>query len=860
MRRRSFLAGGLAGLSATSLSVSGASATSLAEVTVPPRVLVIEGITANTSLAGLRLTTQILAQYSIPFVCVIDPSVSTAEPLMPKNKIAKFLRDFYLSHPGVVELAPYIADLEQQRPYFQARLASLAIAQLTESLGLPSAVDRHHMLSTIACRSSDNPNLLSGLRSSSIRTVLSLPKTAYQPISNRFSSNGTLHLIGGRQLDVAGGSKMARTSAVQSRSGLLVISADSLETNYSSEFVDTMLEMAERLRSQDVSSNKGVMLPRDILIRDGNNFQRRIAVHLLDATSGDKSGKAAVAEMAAELSKNSIEFSISSAAPPSVGSALSGLSFWISANDKDRGKPITAEEIPDPLWASFAEDAQTPFPSILRAAPGLEVILRTSESSWNGLDSVGRYHQRLALAVAEPEDIRKIVTAINPLADGLIVLQPTGVVHNAQRASIIRALNTLRADSVTKLVSLPNLIAEMVPEDKLLKKYRETEAASVPFTRRTSAPVGLDRETLLEDARVAWRYFETLTNARTGLCSVAYNFAPGANSRYDRASMWEIGSQINALIAAVDLEFVTEDDFTLQIAKILKQIQGKPILGLQLPPELIDINTGRSTSNFNASDTCRLLATLANLAAHPFGDKIALQKLVSNWDLEGVILEENLHSIVSRKFQTAARSQYSHYSVMGLRAWNLEAKSPYDGMTDLHSTDQKISFLELLSLLGPFGTEPMLLEVLDYGFSPSASYMTDLMFTALIDEYQESGRLLCPSETPLDQSPWFTYHGLQIDDDRKPWHITALDDGDAVDVADDLMAISTKSAFLWASVLDHPHAEKLLTTVRDKARNKVGFASSIYVKSGLATKDYTDLNTNGIILQAISHMFKYPRP
>jgi hypothetical protein len=854
MKRRSFLAGGIAGFSATSLSVSASPAASLAEKTKPPRVLVIDGIAAHTSLSGLHLVMQTLAQYSIPFVCVINPFAGPAGPLLPDSKIAQFLRDFYMSQPGIVELAPYVADLEQQRPYFQARLASLAVAQLAESLGLKSVVDKQHTLGTIACRSSEDPNSLTGLRSSGIRTVLSLPKTPSQPIGNRMSSNGTLHLIGGGQLNIAKGLESAQIEKLQDGPGIIVLSADRLKTNYSANFIETLLQTAERFRAQDVSSSNGFMLPRDILIRDSSDFNRRLAVHLLDAPVSDKSGRAAVAEMASDLLKNSIEFSVSAAASPPARSTLSGLSFWISGKKDDPIKQAAPVEIPAPLWATFTDGAQTPFLSSLRSSPGFEVILRDAETGWNGLDSSGRYHQRLMLIVADPEDIVKIETTINPLADGLIVLQPDGVLHKAQRMAITRALNNQRADSVTKLVSLPRFIDEMLPDDKLLQVYRRSEAASTTFTRRRSAPIGLDREALLEDARVAWRYFETLTNARTGLCTVAANFASGSNVGYDRASMWDIGSHINALIAAVDLKLVTEKDFKNQIIKILTQIGGKPIMGLRLPPELINVKSGRSTSNFNASDTCRLLAALANLAAHPFGDKVEVQKLVSNWDLNGVILEGNINSIISKKFQTAANSQYSHYSVLGLRAWKLEAKSPYENLRDLQSTDQKISFIDLLSKLGPFGTEPMLLEVLDHGFGPSTSFMIDLMFSALIEEYQKSGRLLCPSETPLDRSPWFAYHGLQIDDDRKPWRISALKDGQANDVANDLMAISTKSAFLWASVLDHPHAEKLLFTVRSKARDKIGFASSIYVENGLATKDYSDINTNGIILQAISHM------
>jgi hypothetical protein len=44
----------------------------------------------------------------------------------------------------------------------------------------------------------------------------------------------------------------------------------------------------------------------------------------------------------------------------------------------------------------------------------------------------------------------------------------------------------------------------------------------------------------------------------------------------------------------------------------------------------------------------------------------------------------------------------------------------------------------------------------------------------------------------------------------------------------------------------------LLAYVRDKAKTTIGFASGIYSKTGKPTANYSDINTNGIILQSIA--------
>lgn len=371
---------------------------------------------------------------------------------------------------------------------------------------------------------------------------------------------------------------------------------------------------------------------------------------------------------------------------------------------------------------------------------------------------------------------------------------------------------------------------------------------------RQTIATAADHDALMQDARAAWRYFEKLTNRNTGLCTASNDFSASSGSRYDRVTMWDIGSHINALIAAYDLDLLTKESFQKQISRILKRISGRKIMGLNLPPEEINVTTGSSTRNFNASDTCRLLASLANLANHPAIDTAMVNNVVKGWDIKDVILNGRLHAIFGKDFVPADWSQYAHYSTMGLKRWGFDAESPYSGFHDTTSTDQKIQFLERLQILGPVGTEPLLLDALDNGFSPSVDYLANVLFTAILTEYRISGRVLCLSETPLNRSPWFVYQGYQVGDDAQPWKVGIVENGKeaATPVADSFMAISCKSAYLWAAVLDHPLAGMMLQTVRTKARDKVGFASCIFVETAKASTDYSDINTNGIILQSIA--------
>jgi|GEM_PF-689230 len=860
MKRRTVLQAGLAfGVIGTRLDALGLTAQE-----APPRVIVLQDLDADTDLNGLRSVMAALVARQVPFACVIDPSVTSDAALMPDTPVAQLVREFYFAYPGLIELAPLIPDLDVQRPYFQARLASLAVAQLSETLGVTAAGNRRQAISTVACVASEQPQMITGVRAAGVRTVLAVPQLQSEMLSNRQSDNGILHLIGGKKLNLADPNLGYFEQSVVSRRGLFTLSAKrfgGLDRPVNAQPLAAKIDMLKRL---DVTGQGGAVLPRDIMIRDGNSFARHIALHILEAPQSDAALQAGVAAMVQMLTKANIGFSLSSA-PKASRATLEGLAFWLpTARLGESPKAVVRVALPvrmfPPVWASFSTQADTKFAKGERDAQGQEIVLRTEPSAWRGIDAKGRYHQFVALEVADNRALAKMPEALNALSDSLVVLQPQALASPAQRNAVLRTLNGFRDDAVTEIIDLPRLIAQSLPPDPLLPLYRKTQAFAPALARHAPVPVQEDediaREAWLQDASAAWRYFEKMTNRNTGLCTAANNFGSPSGSWYDdRVTMWDIGSHINALVAAHDLKLIPKEDFQKQCARILNRLTGRSINGLNLPPEEINVVTGRSTRNFNASDTGRLLASLANLAKHPMADAALVTKVVKGWDLQGVILDGRLQAISRGAFVPADSSQYAHYSTMGLARWGIAAKSPFAGFDDATMADQNMTFLERLQLLGPVGTEPLLLEALEHGFTAPVDYLIDVLFTAMASEYALTQRVLCPSETPLDRSPWFVYQGYQVGDDAAPWKIGIVepDKIEATPVDETFMAISCKSAYLWAAVLDHPYAALLLETVRTKARDRVGFASCIYVGSGEATTDYTDINTNGIILQSIAY-------
>lgn len=797
-------------------------------------VVVIADIGADTSLAGLEAVLHALIAENVPCLCVIDPAIYSDAPLMPDDPRAIMLKRLWTDYAGLIELAPFVTDLERQRPYFQARLASLALIQLSETLDIATLIRQGRKLSTIACLGQEERISLDGLRSAGVRTVMSFPEVGSLPLRNRVSPSNVLTVSGGRRVSLLESPDSLLMPQEAESHNILVFSA----TDFGQVDVPSLAASAARFAraaaNMELRGKGGVTQSRDILVRDGTQFRRQVAVHLCGAPSNNASPDAAVADFAAMLTKTGIPYSAS--VGPDQGLDDASLGLWVP----DTGQPIVID-------LPYVQTTET-------QGPGVTLILGRTNATWRGLDDPGNMHLPVSFEVAAPLREGEMARALGAVDDGVVLIHPSGIATPALQLSVLRALVGLGNDGVTDLCTLTKLVSTVLPPDPLLPVMQRTDAAAPAFLRRLGSDAANDRDLLMEDARVAWGYFDKFTDKRTGLCQAAVSGSGRAESRYDRLTMWDIGSHINALIAAVDLDLIDETSFKARIKKVLGHLAGRKVLGFLLPPEEVIVATGRTTRNFNASDTGRLLSVLSRLAKHRFADRLTIQALVASWDLKDVVIDGKFQSITGEVLVSAASSQYADYSAQGLAAWGIAAQSPYAGFAERGSADQKMTFLETLAQLGPFGAEPVLLKILDSGPDTASDYAADTLFTAMLADYQGAGRLICPSETPIDQSPWFIYQGLQVGSTDRPWRVVFDRDGEAIDGGADKgrMALSCKAAYLWAAVIAHPHSGRLLNYVRAKARDKVGFASCIYVDTGNATSESTDINTNGIILQSIS--------
>jgi hypothetical protein len=193
---------------------------------------------------------------------------------------------------------------------------------------------------------------------------------------------------------------------------------------------------------------------------------------------------------------------------------------------------------------------------------------------------------------------------------------------------------------------------------------------------------------------------------------------------------------------------------------------------------------------------------------------------------------------------------YSLYARRGYGLWNLLDESR-NSVAAFQTMDQRMRYLEQATRRGPFATEPFVTDEIEFGGSEETRLIAEVMFNAQIKRFKETGFLTAVSESPADQSPWFTYQGFEPNaEEQWPVHLPR---GMASSVAD-LSALrlqSSKASFLWSATRPGEYSQNLLERVRAKAKSVIGFASGIYETTHIAT-NVTDINTNALILESIA--------
>lgn len=802
-------------------------------------VLIVDRIGPDVPEDALRALLEPLGQSMIPVALTLLPEAGAGLAALAGRAAAEM--------PDLFELVLRVDGLAGMTPYFQMRAAAQARAAVETAL-MAAGMDANDLPPMVtAVTDRDGPLVrMDAIRAAGLRNVLALAPGAGWARSVP-CDGGALCLSGGIALR-PGAAAGPLGDWLDRRDGtgdllLAVLSAPDL----AGQDITAIRTDADAMAARIVQAVQGdaafVVAPREHLAWFSDTQARSVALRLVLPPAGDDS--AGLDALRAALETAGWPLSISG--PPGAGTPAdadlcpvvtdaAALADWVAA----RVAPCAAGD-PGPEG-----------PAVLAQA-GLGVLVGPQGPGLPAVDAHGLIHRP---ELTDPADLARAPRG----GDVILALGPATYADAAARTRVLEALRPLAEDPATRRQSVTALAADLIPADPVFALLRLARA----HRHRAPPPLPLDPGALRADAAHAWAYVAAYTDPATGLCPATVHHTDGQAHAYRTLTMWDMGSLIRGTMAAHELGLVPDGEFADRAAALVAALPASRIGGAVLPNELIASDRIATLSDdFNICDTGRLLAALRDLDRHPLTPGIAAP-LVARWDLARVVPDGWPRSIAKGRAVDSFGSHCTHYTAQALRGWGVPMRSPYDALGAGTDTDWQMRVLETASGIGAYGAEPLLLEAIETGLSAPSAVLADVLHAAQAEARAATGALVCVSESPLDRAPWFAYAGLRLNDGADRWDVRANTNDPAHQTEAFRRAnlvVNTKAAFLWAALRPDALAQDLLDHVRSRARvDEGGFSPGVYAETGLGMPGYADLNTNGVILDAVAFALRGGRP
>ncbi|MCV2868879.1 DUF3131 domain-containing protein [Defluviimonas sp. WL0002] len=798
---------------------------------------------------GLEAVLEPLLVASVPIALVLSPEALGSAG---SRGAAALVRHLVTGFPQLVEPVLALPGLSGMSPYFQRRTASEALAGLNALLS-DGAADTEAGVTplaplTVATAASGQVNF-DPLRALGIRQVIDT--AANGMVTSTGCASRTICMLGGARLDLVSEADadrwIARTLA---KPGWAMIVLDL--TGSQGLEPDVLRRRAELIVAAiegDVQAgHRFVSLPRAQIGWFGSSQPRRIALRLARPDAGDEVAAKAFAEMRNALLSKGVPHSI--AGKPWDGASSDDCLALELTDTADARKWVADRPEADPVCAVERAGGNAP-PAL---AAGVDLVL--GGRAWPSFDGTGPFRIGETRLLERPgdEDIAR-------LRDAVIVLDDDAYVQAEARERSLAAVESLCCESDTVLSDVPDLAAAIIAPDPLFEVLRDTYRQP---PEPPSGPDGLSGEELLADARQAWQFFERYSRVESGLCVATAHEAEGATYLHQELTMWDLASLLAAIMSAHELALITDAEFASRAGRIVAAIPSAQVGEWRLPAAVISAGSASILSNdFNACDTGRLLSVLRELDMHPLTQGIAAE-VVGRWHLDAVISDGRVHSVVGGRMVDQSQTHCSHYTARAFRHWGLPLRSPYMVAEDGTVMDRQMRLMQRVAEIGPFGAEPLLLEAVEMPVSEPSSFLADVLLDQQRRTFERTGELLCVSESPLDRAPWFMYQGLSLATPGQPWVVSTVDNArewQAESFRREVLLVNTKASYLWAAVRPGAFSNKLARHVRERARfDGGGFCPGVFSASGEPMKGYVDVNTNGIMLQAIAYILRGRKP
>lgn len=365
-------------------------------------------------------------------------------------------------------------------------------------------------------------------------------------------------------------------------------------------------------------------------------------------------------------------------------------------------------------------------------------------------------------------------------------------------------------------------------------------------------------------AVTAWRYFERYSDPQTGL---GYSV-----SDYPSTTLWEVGSQLMAIVSAEGLGLVTRLEAEQRLALILASLERLTLFEGILPNKAYNAQSlamtdyqnreDRSGLGWSALDVMRALIGLHAVAQNfpnLAGEVVAVQR---SWALEEVLNDGSFqggHRREAGRIERLAEGRlgYEQYAARGALLMGMDASAAF-------RVSGKQRSIEVLGMPAPgdrrsrrthgvpsvITSEPFVLEALEFGWRSEMLELASQVYGVQERRFRQTGQLTALSEDHLSRAPFFAYNSVLVDDEA----FVAISPGN--ELLGDARSLSAKASVAWYALMRTDYSQRLFDAVEPLQSDK-GFQAGIYEDDG-SVNEAVALNTNAVILEALHYIAKGP--
>lgn len=370
----------------------------------------------------------------------------------------------------------------------------------------------------------------------------------------------------------------------------------------------------------------------------------------------------------------------------------------------------------------------------------------------------------------------------------------------------------------------------------------------------------------LAQAREAWSYFTYNTDARTGVTSSV--------AGYPSTTLWDLGSQLMATLAAEDLRLISAPDAARLLSAALESLSAFELVEGLLPNKAYHTQTLQMVSydnvpvsggvGWSALDIGRLAVSLTAVEhGHPELASL-VRRAVARWNLFALSDGAAMFGATRRADGTLEKLQegrfgYEQYAAKGLLAFGVpvglaldySAHAVYaDVQGDTVACDDRVPEAHG-GTPAPVLSEPWVLDGLEHGLDALTLPHARAVLAAQQRRFAATGKLTAVSEDHLDRPPWFAYSAVLGGTAR--W-IAFSSSGRP---APQDLTFSTKAAIGWWALFGGDYPDRLYTAAAELVDPGHGFWAGRYDATG-AVNRVLSLNTNAVVLEALAYRARGP--